>query len=265
LTDEPMQTCAILALEPLLSALVGSEHAGGTAEVGDHVRDRGALRDAQVLRSRARELEHLVLAAAGGQAAQQLEDDVLGLDPGPVEPAAQVDFDHLGAGDLVRVPAEHDRDVESAGAVRDHAHAARLRRVRIGAEHRLPRLAEALHVDVVTDPVPGPREVQAVLARQRLQHAVIVGVLVVELDDVVIDVLDRTVDLDARLAQLLELHQGHGSRGVLKQRLVHAERDRTAWFELAVGQVRSEDLVGETLGHCNFRRTPSRRSANSGG
>ena len=191
----------------------------------------------------------LFLPPLARQPAQQLEDDVLGLDPGPVQLVLQVDLDDLGAGDLVRVPAEHDGHVEPAGADRDHAQAPRLHGVGVGAEHRLPGLAEALHVDVVADPVARAREVQPVLAGQRLEHAVVVGVLEVELDDVVVDVLDRALDLDARLAELLELHQRHRAGGVLEQRLVHADRDRPARLQLPVGEVLLEDLAGQVLGH----------------
>jgi hypothetical protein len=48
--------------------------------------------------------------------------------------------------------------------------------------------------------------VQPVLARQRLEHPVVVGVLVVELDNVVIDVLHGAIGLHARHLELLELH-----------------------------------------------------------
>jgi hypothetical protein len=41
-------------------------------------------------------------------------------------------LDDLRARDLVRVPAEHDGDVQPTGADRDHAKAPRLHRMRIG-------------------------------------------------------------------------------------------------------------------------------------
>ncbi len=183
------------------------------------------------------------------KAPQQFEDDVLGLYPGPLKLALEPDLDHLRARDLIRVAAEDDRDVEPAGPDRDHAQAPALHGVGVGAEHRLAGLAEALHVDVVADPVARAREVQPVLARQRLEHEVVVGVLEVELDHVVVDVLDGALDLDARLAQLFELHQRHRAGGVLQQRLVHPDRDRLARLELPVSEVLLEDLAGQVLGH----------------
>ena len=79
------------------------------------------------------ELEHLVLAAAGGQAPQQLEDHVLGLHPRPRQLAVEVDLHHLGAGDLVRVAAHGHGHVEAAGADGDHPERAARGGVRVGA------------------------------------------------------------------------------------------------------------------------------------
>jgi len=56
-------------------------------------------------------------------------------------------------------------------------------------------------------------------------------------------------DLHARLAELLELHQRHRPRGVLEQRLVHAQRDRRAGAQLTLGEVLAQDLAGEVLRH----------------
>ena len=144
--------------------------------------------------------------------------------------------------------AEHDRHVEPAGADRDHPEAPGLGRVGVGAEHRLARFAVALHVDVVTDPVSRPREVEPVLLRERLEHPVVVGILVVQLHDVVVDVLHRPLDLEPRHSEFLELHQRHRPGGVLQQRLVHPQRDRAPRLELALCQVLGEDLPCEA-GH----------------
>ena len=75
-----------------------------------------------------------------------------------------------------------------------------------------PGSREALDVHVVADAVAGTRVVDPVLARKRLQHPVVVGVLEVELDDVVVDVLHRALDLHPRHVELLELHAAPSSR-----------------------------------------------------
>ena len=63
--------------------LVGREHARGQRQLGPHVADGRALRQRQRGRARAPVLEDLSTPAAHGVASQQLEDDVLGVHPGP--------------------------------------------------------------------------------------------------------------------------------------------------------------------------------------
>src|SRR5919205_561175 len=240
---------ALLAAQPVSRLLVGREDRRGRAELGDHVRDRPALGDRQVGRARPGELEDLVLAAAGAQAPQELEDDVLGLHPRPLQRPLQANLDHLGAGDLVGMAGHRHRDVEPAGADRDHAQGAARRRVRIGADEDLAGPREALERDVVADAVAGAREPGSVAPAVGLQHAVVVGVLEVELDDVVVDVLDRPPDADARHADLLELHEGHRPGGVLQERLVDAHADRLPGPQLALDEVLGEDPARQVLGH----------------
>ncbi len=90
---------------------------------------------------------------------------------------------------------------------------------------------------------------QPVLAGQRVEHAMVVGVLEVQLDDVVVDLLDGALDLDAGLAELLELHQGHRAGGILEQRLVDLDRDRLARAQLAFDKVLLENLSRQALRH----------------
>ena len=149
-----------------------------------------------------------------------------------------------------------DRHVEAPGADGDHPERAARGGVGVGAHEDGPRPRIALDVHVVADAVAGSRVVDPVLATQRPQHPVVVGVLEVELDHVVVDVLQRALDLDPRDVELLELHERHGPGGVLEQRLVDLQRDRLAWRELTVDDVVAEDLAGEVLGHsdlCSLR------------
>ena len=80
---------------------------------------------------------------------------------------------------------------------------------------------EALDVQVVADAVTGPGVVDAVFCGEGLQEAVVVGVLEVQLDDVVVNVLDREVHLDPVHPHPLELQAGHRACRVLQQRLVY--------------------------------------------
>ncbi len=71
------------------------------------------------------------------------------------------------------------------------------------------------------DAVAGAGVADAVARRERPQVAVLVHVLVVDLQDVVVHVHDRDRDGDAIRPERLELEDGHGAGGVLYQDLAH--------------------------------------------
>ena len=77
----------------------------------------------------------------------------------------------------------------------------------------------------------------------------ILRVLVVQLDHVVIDVLDDERHLHAVLLELLELHPGHGSGGVLEEHLVDPVGDRLSGLELPADEVFTQDLVDDVVRH----------------
>src|SRR5207247_1909021 len=79
------------------------------------------------------------------------------LHPGSLKATLEEHLDDRRTSDLVGIAGHHDRYVEATGAARDHAERAARRRVRVGADHHLARLREALDVDVVADSVAGPR------------------------------------------------------------------------------------------------------------
>src|SRR5205085_6056790 len=143
---------------------------------------------------RAGELEDTAAPAAYPASAQQLEDHVLRLDPRARELVLEEDADDLRAGELERMAGHADGHVKAPRTDRDHRARARLGRVRVRADERLPRLREPLAVHVVADPVPRPREPGAVLGGHRLQEAVVVRILEVDLEDVVVDVDHRRLD-----------------------------------------------------------------------
>ena len=102
---------ALLLGEPGARLVVGREDRAGRAELRDHVRDRPALGVAERRDARARELEDRAAAAANTASAQELEDDVLRLDPGALQLVLEEDADDLGARQLERVPGHADGDV----------------------------------------------------------------------------------------------------------------------------------------------------------
>src|SRR3972149_5112308 len=85
-------------------------------------------------------------------------------------------------------PARGARPAQPAGADRQHAGAARGRRVAVGAEEHVAGRAKPLQVYLVADAVARPREVDAVLGCDGLQEAVVVGVLEAGLEHVVVNV-----------------------------------------------------------------------------
>ena len=137
--------------------------------------------------------------------------------------SAQLDAHDLRALQREAVPRHGDGHVESAGPDGEHPDRAGHGGVRVGADQELAGSGETLEVDVVGDPVAGAGVADAVARRERLQEAMFVHVLVVDLQDVVIDVHDRERDGDPVRPERLELEGGHGASGVLDQDLVHGK------------------------------------------
>src|SRR5207244_8621734 len=65
--------------------------------------------------------------------------------------AREVDLDHFGHREPVRLARHRVRDLEAARTDREHAAGSRMRRVGVAAEHRLPWDVEALHVGPMAD------------------------------------------------------------------------------------------------------------------
>ena len=116
----------------------------------------------------------------------------------------------------------------------------------------LPGSREPLAVDVVADSVARPREPEPVARGHRLQEPVVVRVLEVDLEDVVVDVDDGRLDLDAVDLEQLELHAGHRPGGVLRERLVDAQRDLLSGHEVAALEVVFEDRARERGHHKEY-------------
>ena len=167
------------------------------AELGDHVGDRAPLRVAKRGHAGPPELEHGA-APTAHPAAQELEDHVLGsCTHGRASSFSRWTPTILGQGSSNGCPAMQTATSNPPGADSDHRARARLGRVAVSADERLARDREALAVHVVADPVPRAREPRPDLRRHRLQEAVVVRILEVDLEDVVVDVDDRGLHLDA--------------------------------------------------------------------
>ena len=117
--------------------------------------------------------------------------------------------------------------------------------MRVGTDQELAGLGEPLEVDVVRDAIAGAGVEDAVASTERLQVAVLVHVLVVDLQDVVVDVHHRQRDGDPICSKRFELEGGHGAGGVLDQDLVDVEVDLLPGNEVAPQQIVAEQLSGK--------------------
>jgi len=148
-----------------------------------------------------------------------------------------------------RLASHGQRDIEAAGADREHAHPARGRRVRVTAEERLAGCGEALEVDLVADAVAGAREMRPEARGCGLQESVIVRILEAGLQHVVVDVRDRELVAHALDAECFELQPGERAGGVLGQGVVDPDGDLVARDERSGDEVLLKDGLGHGSGH----------------
>ena len=83
----------------------------------------------------------------------------------------------------------------------------------------------------------------------------VVRVLEIDLEDVVVDVDDRGLDLDALVAEELELHHRHRPRRVLRERLVDGDPDLAPGSELSADEVLFENRACERGHRPQYRKS----------
>ena len=111
----------------------------------------------------------------------------------------------------------------------------------VRAEQHVARPAETLEVEVVRDAVPRTRVERPVARGPTAKVRVVLGVLVVELQRVVIDVGEGR-NSNAVDAEPLELQARHGAGRVFEEDLVDAQLDL---LRRAAGEVSVDDLLRE--------------------
>ena len=227
--------------------------------------------------ARAEVLDDGAGAALDGEDLGHLEDDVLGGRPA-AELAGEVDADELGPAHVERV-AGHDVDgVGAADADGDHAEAAGVGRVAVGADHHPAGEGVLLEHDLVDDARAGLPEADAVLGRDGLEEVVDLVVALErgqEVDLAVLAGLDEVVAVHGGGHGHLgeagghELQQRHLGGGVLHGDAVGVEVGvAAAPLELLAlaGRARwlIEDLLGEGEGPTEALAA-ERRTARRGG
>ena len=239
---------AALGGEEAAHLVVGREDARGGAELGAHVRDHVPVHRRQLLERRTVVLDDPAEPSVDVVAPQHLEDHVLGAHPFG-ELADQPDAPDLRHREMERLACDRERDLETAGADCQHPERPGGAGVAVGADHRLARGAEALHVHRVADTVARLAEPEAEPAARALEEHVVVGVAEVGLEDVVVDVLGRHLGVRPVEAHRLELEHDHRARGVLGECLVDPDADLGAGGHLAVDDVLGDELLRNVSSH----------------
>ena len=171
-------------------------------------------------------LDDAAHAAADAVAAQHLQHHVLRGDP-VRQRAGQLHAPDLRHRDVQRLAGHRHRDLEPAHADRQHAQRAGGAGVGVRADQQCAGTAEVGLVDRMGDAVAGLGEPQPEALGRGLQEQVVVGVLLVGLQQVVVDVLHRQLGADPVQAHRLQLEHHHGAGGVLGEGLVdRAARSR---------------------------------------
>ena len=234
---------AALRLQEAARHLVRGEHGRRRAQLRAHVGNGCTFGDGQCLNARPRVLHHLAHAALDGEAAQQLQNHVLG-GHASAEPPREAHAYHAGAAEIIRAAAHGHRHVQPARADGDHAQRAAGGGVAVAAKQRFARLADAFQLHLMADAVARLAQIDAVLAGDACDIAVVVRVFKAGLEGVVIDVGHAAFGFDAFYIHGLKLQIGHGPGGILRERLVDADSDFAARLELAGYQMGGKNLLG---------------------
>src|SRR5680860_677561 len=181
-------TLPLLGAEERGDPVVGGEHGAGGAELGSHVRDHVPVHRGQSGEPGPVVLDDPVHASLDAMPAQQLQDHVLGTDPGPQLPG-QVNTPDLRHLQVDRLTRDRPGHLDPAQSDREHAERPGGRGVAVRADHRLAGYAEPLHVRRMRDTVSCLGEPQPEPLARRAQELVVIRVVAVCLQQVVVDVL----------------------------------------------------------------------------
>ena len=197
-----------LGFEESQCHVITGEDRGGRTELCSHIGDRGPFRHGQAGDTRTAVFDDLTYSAFDGQDPEDLEDDVLGGDP-RLEGAQQFHLDHFRHGQVIGTATHGHGDVQATGANRQHADATTGRGMAVRAEQRFAGNAKALDVDLVANTIARLGKSDAVLAGNRLDVHVVVGVFETGWQGIVVDVGDGEVRFDARDIDRFELEISH--------------------------------------------------------
>ena len=114
---------------------------------------------------------------------------------------------------------------------------------------RLARLAEALHVDRMADAVARTAVPQPEAPAGAAQEQMVVGILVVGLQEVVVDVLRRQLGLDPLDPHRLQFQHHQRAQHILQKGLIDLQCDFSTGPHVAVEKVGLDQLLRDIEGH----------------
>ena len=229
------------------------EDGGGGPQLGPHVGDGRPFGHTEMAQGRPEEFQDLAPAPLDGQAAQQLQDDVLGRHPGP-KPPRQPHSQDFGHDQIERLPGQRQGHVQPPGPKGQHAGAPARGGVAVGPQQGLTRGAEPLQVHLVADAVARRRKIEAVFGRHRPQKPVVVGVAKIRLGQIVVHITHRHLGPGPVHPHGLELQIGQRAGGILGQGMINLQRHLRAGRQLPGHQMRRHHLLNYRFRHVQSLR-----------
>ncbi len=244
--------------------LIEGEHRGRGPELRAHVADRAFAGRADRLGAGAEVLDDLVRPALHGEQAAEIEDHVLRRGP-TAQLAGQPHADQFRMEHFPGQPGHHFARVRAADADRQHAQAAAVRRMGVGADDQPAGERVVLQDHLMDDAGARLPEPDSVLLRGGREEIVDFPVLVHRAEQVLLGAhfgADQVVAVDrARhgrflLVGLHELQHGHLGRRVLHRHAIRAKSQHglaaLPGLVVEIVGVRNEHLLGEGQAAAEF-------------
>ena len=230
---QELDVCVLpaLGLQESADLLVGGEDGGGGAHFRAHIGDGHPLPHFQRGGAGAHVLECLAQTALDTQAAEHLQDHFLAVDTGP-ELTREVDPDHLGNLDGHGQARHGGGHVHAAHTDAQHTDGTAVGGVAVAAHAQLAGGTEPGHMDRVHDAVAGPGHMDTQPLCYGLEVNVVIGGLVVQVQQIVVQIADGGFHPGTLQSQSLHRQIGHHRVDVMGQGLVHPDLDLSAGSEL---------------------------------
>ena len=242
-----VRPAALRGKKPLY-LLIGREDRARRPHFSAHVRNGSPLRHLQRFHARADVFIDLTQSALHAFAPQQFKNDVLGI-YARSQLAGQMDL-HDSRHLQPHGHASHGRGyIHSAHTDAEHPDRAAVRRVTVAAHADLARHTKARQMHRVTNPVSGPGKVNAEPFGRTLQVNMIVRRHIVDIQQIVVQIADRTFRAHARQPDRLKGQIGHNSVNIVGQSLINPDKKLLARPHTAADKMLLQNLPGQRFSH----------------